>query len=253
MAAVSPSARRPRSERREAILAASVELFARHGTHGVTTRMIAEAASISEGLLYQHFRGKDELFEELQRWCLRETTGAAERLAEVEPSTQTLVRAVYFIVQHIVGKEGCEGGNGAIKRIMLGSLIGDGEFARGFLEVNFNRFIPRLSACVDAAYRAGDLVQRPRQAAVRLWLVHHVAVMTSITLLTEPPVVDHGLRNEALVDEVALFSLRGLGVTEAALKQYFDSKALAAFTKNLLAPAKNSAPPARAARKGERP
>ena len=70
-------------ERRELILQASLELFARQGLHGVTTRMIAEAAGMSEALLYRHFRSKDELYRELQRWCLRGTIDAAEKLAQL--------------------------------------------------------------------------------------------------------------------------------------------------------------------------
>src|SRR5687767_3051257 len=123
-------------ERRELILQASLELFARQGLHGVTTRMIAEAAGMSEALLYRHFRSKEELYQELQRWCLRGTVGAAERLAQLPPSTATLVLAVYFAVHQILGPpEGSPPAVTCIRRIMLNSLIGDGHFARGFCQV----------------------------------------------------------------------------------------------------------------------
>src|SRR5688500_3058961 len=95
--------RRSAEERREQILETSLELFARKGLHGVTTRMIAEAAGMSEALLYRHFRSKEALYQELQRWCLRGTMGAAGKLAQLPPSTATLVLAVYFTVHQIVG------------------------------------------------------------------------------------------------------------------------------------------------------
>ena len=132
---MSPAARRSSPERREEILEASLALFAHHGLHGVTTRMIADAAGVSEALLYRHFRSKEELFDELQRWCLEDTAPVAERLAAAGPSTATLVRAVYFMVEKIVGKNGCAGANGDLRRIMLSSLVGDGQFARGFLAI----------------------------------------------------------------------------------------------------------------------
>src|SRR5687767_10262058 len=140
-------------ERRELILQASLELFARQGLHGVTTRMIAAAAGMSEALLYRHFRSKDALYQELQRWCLRGTMDAAEKLALLPPSTSTLVLAVYFAVQQIVGTPpaALRTAVDCIRRIMLNSLIGDGQFARGFCQVNFARFLPRLAQLLDAA------------------------------------------------------------------------------------------------------
>src|SRR5687768_5556355 len=123
---MAPGERRPATERREAILAVSLELFARHGLHGVTTRMIADAAGVSEALLYRHFKGKDELYEELQQSCIKATVAGAERLSQLEPSTQTLVLAIYFMVRQIIRT--CEPGQPGVslKRLMLGSLMGDG-------------------------------------------------------------------------------------------------------------------------------
>jgi AcrR family transcriptional regulator len=247
---VSPATRRSSRERREEILEACLELFARHGVHGVTTRMIADAAGISEALLYRHFRSKEELFAELQRWCLEDTVPAAERLAAAGPSTATLVRAVYFTVEKIVGKNGCAGANGNLKRIMLSSLVGDGQFARGFLSANFERYLPQLAACLEAAHRAGDLVHAPRRAHLRLWFMHHLAVMVSNVLLPEPPAVNFGVRNETLVEEVVLFALRGLGLRDAAIDQHFDARALNAFVRSLTEPP--SEPTKSPARKGDR-
>jgi AcrR family transcriptional regulator len=248
---VAPAVRRSSPERREAILEASLELFARHGHHGVTTRMIADAAGISEALLYRHFRSKEALFEELQRWCLQDTVPAAERLAAAGPSTATLVRAVYFTVEKIAGKTGCGGANGNLRRIMLASLIGDGQFARGFLAVNFGQHLPQLAGCLEAAHRTGDLHHPPRRSHLRLWFMQHLAVMASSVLLPEPPAVDHGVRNETLVEELALFALRGLGLTEDAIDRHFDARALAAFVRSLSEPV---APPrAPLGRKGDRP
>ena len=42
-------------ERRQAIVEAAVPLFARKGFSGATTRELAEAAGVSEALLYRHF------------------------------------------------------------------------------------------------------------------------------------------------------------------------------------------------------
>lgn len=47
---------------RDRILAVSKSLFWKQGYEGTTTRQISEAAGISTGLLFFHFKNKDELF-----------------------------------------------------------------------------------------------------------------------------------------------------------------------------------------------
>lgn len=232
---MSPRDRLSARERREKILAASMDLFAEHGLHGVTTRMIADAAAVSEALLYRHFRGKEELFSELQRWCLKGTMSTAEKIAELEPSTSTLVLAVHFTVNKVM----CAGSRAdlarmsGLKRMMLTSLTEDGSFARGFLQANFARFIKKFVECIEAAADAGDMVDRPKRPVVRVWLMHHLGVMASCYLLPAKPVIDYGVDADTLVQEITRFALRGIGLKEEALKRHFNPKAIALFTQAL--------------------
>src|SRR3954469_6412778 len=53
--------RMPAPLRREAILAAAEEVFARRGYHGASIDEIAQAAGISKALIYEHFPSKREL------------------------------------------------------------------------------------------------------------------------------------------------------------------------------------------------
>ena len=62
-------------ERRQEIIRAAVEVFARNGFGGSTTREIAENAGISEAMIYSHFRNKQDLY----------TAIIDERLQESEP------------------------------------------------------------------------------------------------------------------------------------------------------------------------
>jgi AcrR family transcriptional regulator len=52
---------RPRTISDDDILAVARKLFRAHG-HAVSTRQVAESAGISEGVLYQRFGNKDDLF-----------------------------------------------------------------------------------------------------------------------------------------------------------------------------------------------
>ncbi len=55
----------PLPTRREQILAAAAELFARHGFHGVGIDDIGSAVGISGPALYRHFRSKDAMLGEM--------------------------------------------------------------------------------------------------------------------------------------------------------------------------------------------
>lgn len=59
-----PTSRRPRGEPRRLLLDAARELFARRDYRSTTTREIAEAAGVSEYLLFRHFGSKAGLFKE---------------------------------------------------------------------------------------------------------------------------------------------------------------------------------------------
>lgn len=59
-----PAVRRPRGEPRRLLLDAARELFARKDYRSTTTREIAEAAGVSEYLLFRHFGSKAGLFRE---------------------------------------------------------------------------------------------------------------------------------------------------------------------------------------------
>jgi len=65
MAAPAPRRRMPAPLRREGILAAAEEVFARRGYHGAALDDIAQAAGISKALIYEHFASKRELHASL--------------------------------------------------------------------------------------------------------------------------------------------------------------------------------------------
>ena len=76
-----PSTRKTADERREEILAAAREEFARHGLHGASTDAIARRAGISQPYLFRLFGTKKELFLEGARRCLTQTYAAFEQAA----------------------------------------------------------------------------------------------------------------------------------------------------------------------------
>jgi AcrR family transcriptional regulator len=65
--------RQTAGERREAVLAAATEAFARGGLHGTSTEQIAEAAGISQPYLFRLFGTKKRLFLATIERCMADT------------------------------------------------------------------------------------------------------------------------------------------------------------------------------------
>src|SRR5271154_5520260 len=93
------TAKLPGEERRAAIVKAVRRVFAARGFHGTTTRALAEAAGVSEGLLFKHFPNKEALYLAIQVSCCNEQhLGTYERINALEPSSNTLVLLIHFLV-----------------------------------------------------------------------------------------------------------------------------------------------------------
>lgn len=73
--------------RREQILAAAAELFARHGFHGVGIDEIGAAVGVSGPALYRHFRSKDSMLGEMLTSISESLlAGGQERRDAAEPA-----------------------------------------------------------------------------------------------------------------------------------------------------------------------
>lgn len=51
-----------KSDRRQEILSAAIELFAKKGFRGTTTRDLATQADVNEAIIFRHFKNKKELY-----------------------------------------------------------------------------------------------------------------------------------------------------------------------------------------------
>lgn len=76
-----PARRQSAEERREAVLAAALEEFARGGLHGTSTEDIARRAGISQPYLFRLFGTKKGLFIAATERCMRETRETFEAAA----------------------------------------------------------------------------------------------------------------------------------------------------------------------------
>ena len=89
-------------ERRTAILRAVRRVFAEKGFDGTTTRELADAAGVSEALLFKHFPNKEALFSAMKLSLNEQDLGRLERIKELEPSVSTLVLLVHFLTHLLI-------------------------------------------------------------------------------------------------------------------------------------------------------
>jgi AcrR family transcriptional regulator len=204
-------------ERRKAIVTAAVPLFARKGFAGTTTKELAEAAGISEGLLFRHFPSKKHLYGEILRLGC-EGDPALERLATLEASTATLVHMTHFMVRYFLLGAGVDRAELDTRlRLVLHSFLEDGEYARELFDRIFERVHPLFEASIEAATGAGDLKPGPIASANRFWFGQHIAAMVAFVFLPGRASVPYEGTPAALVDEASWFILRGIGMKDAAI------------------------------------
>lgn len=211
-------------ERRAAILAAVRPLFAEKGYKGVTTRELADAAGISEALLFRHFPSKEALYAEAQVSAMGEETEHATWIEALPVCTETLVSVLGEILSRITSGQLHPGGEDShFKRLILTSLMEGGEFARQALQGMPSRMNRKLAACLEAAVLSGDARPGPPLPWVAAWFANHVGVMLMLHLTPKTPVIDYGVAQEDLAKQALWFCLRGMGVKEKAIERCLAS------------------------------
>jgi len=207
--------------RRQLILSAAKRCFARHGFAGTTTKSVAAAASISEGLLFKHFPSKSALYAEiLTEEC--EADPALHRLLGLEPSTRTLVVLIREMVRHFQQVADAPDQQDAQRlRLMISSHLDDGEFARLIYEKIGNLIGPVFTASLERAVEVGDASRIGCEPLNLLWFAHHTVLMATLTRLPSVPCLSYANAAD-LERQVCEFILRGIGLNETAVASHLD-------------------------------
>jgi AcrR family transcriptional regulator len=215
-------------QRRTAIIRAVRTVFAERGFHGTTTRALADAAGVSEALLFKHFPNKEALYSAMQLFCCNEhDPEKIDRIKALEPSTSTLVLIVHWMVLRTLGTEPSSQDDAiAHHRLMLRSMIEDGEFARLFYERTMPCWVSKVEECVQASITTGEAIAGPVLHNLGALFARHLAKTIMVFLLPATPIIDYGLPREKLVEQVVWFTLRGLGVRDEAIGRYYNPEAL---------------------------
>ena len=207
--------------RRQLILAAAKRCFSHHGFAGTTTKSVAAAAAISEGLLFKHFPSKAALYAEI----LAEECEADPDLAHLlgqQPSTGTLVELVKGMVRHFMQIRDLPDEQEAQRiRLMATSHLDDGEFARLLYTKVGDLIAPVFTASLDRAVAAGDASRIGTEPLNLFWFAHHTVLMAALARLPAVPCLSYGNAAD-LERQLCEFLLRGIGLNEAAIASHLD-------------------------------
>lgn len=89
-----------KEQTRQKILEAAVELFAKKGTQKVKITEIAKAAGVSNGLLYQYFKNKDDLQDYIKEVCLEQMEEDINQIRSRNTPSEKLNQLIDDIIEY---------------------------------------------------------------------------------------------------------------------------------------------------------
>ncbi len=167
-------ARMAGEERKLQIVAVAVSLFSQKGFRGTTTKEIAQAAGVSEAMVFRHFATKEELYAAIldHKACSHDGFDPAEMAAEAIKQKDD--RAVFETLalaalnHHEKDPE--------FQRLLLHSALEKHELAEIFFDKFVRGVYEFLGAYIRERQREGALIEMDPAIAVRCFIgmvMHH--------------------------------------------------------------------------------
>jgi AcrR family transcriptional regulator len=204
------------ADRRSSILEAATAAFAARGFDGARTLEIAQAAEVSEALLYRHFPSKEALYAAVLERLIEQQDQNIAVLRLPEPSTRGLVETLWRYFEACVrNRPGSRASVG--QRILLLSLAGNGEHAGMLYERAQAIGADAFRLALEAARREGNLEGDALDARNAWSFIEHVGSMITSGGLSGRSVIPYAGPKARLVREAVLFCGRGLGLKQAAV------------------------------------
>jgi AcrR family transcriptional regulator len=139
--------------RQEQILAAALRTFGRYGYRRTSMELIAQAADVSRPALYQHFRGKEDVFRAMTAELVEELVGAAQAARAAGGPVGERLHAVLSVKTGFL--------TGTVDAAFRSEVVADAERVAGDLLESFKS---RLAGVITALLRSAadelDLVDR---------------------------------------------------------------------------------------------
>ncbi len=161
-------------ERRLQILRVAVSLFAHEGFRGTTTKKIAQAAGVSEAMVFRHFANKEELYTAIldHKACSGDAINpelmVADALKRKDDCAVFEGLALGALEHHERDPE--------FQRLLLHSALEGHELAQMFFEKFVRRVYEFLGAYIRERQRDGAIIEIDPAIVVRAFIgmiIHH--------------------------------------------------------------------------------
>jgi AcrR family transcriptional regulator len=199
----------PAIERRAAILASAIDLFAQKGFRGTTTREIAAAAGVSEPVIYQHFATKSELYTAIVDHMIE---GLASKAPEFEKLRGTTDMREFFVWLGMQVLDWFSEG-GRRSRLLLYSALEGHELAKLWHERATQLVHSHLEPVIQAHADAGQFRNIPARVATQAFVGMVSDYGLSRTIFLCP---DCGVAPETVVSHFVDIFLHGIEQPAAA-------------------------------------
>jgi AcrR family transcriptional regulator len=161
-------------ERRQQIVRVAMSLFAQRGFRGTTTKEIAQAAGVSEAIIFRHFATKEELYSAIinQKACAGAVSGT--RAAAAEAMRLKDDRGVFLALAH--GMLELHDRDPGFMRLLLYAALEGHELAQMFWERIVREHYEFIGDYIRERQRDGEFRDCEPLVAVRAFLgavIHH--------------------------------------------------------------------------------
>jgi AcrR family transcriptional regulator len=168
------NARMSADERKLQILRVAVSLFSQKGFGGTTTKEIAQAAGVSEAMVFRHFATKQELYAEIldHKACSGDSMNPEQMVAEALKQKDD--RAVFE--QLALGALNHHEIDPEFQRLLLHAALEGHELAEMFFEKFILRVYALLGGYITERQRDGAMVKIDPAIVVRSFIgmiIHH--------------------------------------------------------------------------------
>jgi AcrR family transcriptional regulator len=201
--------------RRLQILLVAISLFAKKGFRGTTTKEIAQAAGVSEAMVFRHFATKEELYSAIldHKACAGGDLDFCEGEAVAEAIRRKDDRAVFERLAYEVLRHH-EADTEFLRLLMFAALEGH-ELAQMFWERNVLQVYEFLSDYLRERQREGALREVDPRIIVRAFvgMVMHHAVSNN---LWDTQRRSLNITNEQAAREFTEILLRGIAPSDAS-------------------------------------
>lgn len=212
----------PGAERRLQIVAAARRVFSRHGYDGAKTLQIAREAKVSEALVYRHFPSKLALYRAVLRQVFVEQDERWQEQGIHGNGSHALAAAIHAFI-HASAHDAENPERLDTSRMTLASLAGDGSYASLIYRRSQRRSARAMTEAYASAREDGGLGGEPLAVSATAMFVEHVGTMMAAIGALPPAARPYGIEGEDLVRQATWFCLRGIGMSDKVIEDYFAS------------------------------